>query len=110
MRHLNEVVYLHVLADNRTTHHRAVNRRIGAYLYVVLYDDIAYLRNLLVNTLCVRLKAKAVRADHHAAVQDALFAYLAMCVHSHARVQNSAVSDAYIIAEIHIRINLHARA
>ena len=65
MRDLNEIIYLHILANDGASHHRAVDGRVSANLHVVFDDDIAYLRDLLIHALCVRFKTKAVRTDDY---------------------------------------------
>ena len=63
VRYLHEIVDFHVAADDSGAHHSPVDGGVGAYLDIVFDDDVSYLRNLLIDTLCIGFKAKAVRSD-----------------------------------------------
>ena len=107
MRHLNEVVYLRILAHDGRTHHGAVDGGVGTYLHVVLDDDVADLGDLLVDALCVRLEAETVGTDHYTGMEDTSLADAAVGVNLHARIEDGTLADGDIIADIDVRVYLY---
>src|SRR5207244_12087107 len=69
VRDLHEVVDLRAAPDDRGAEHRAIDRRVGADLHVVLDEDPAHLRDLTVR-LPVERVAEAVGPDHRARLDD----------------------------------------
>ena len=74
--------------------------------YYVL-DEVTYLRDFLVHSLCVRFKTEAVRTHYYSGVQDAVGADDAMRVHFHTRVENRVLADHDVVTDIRVRVDLH---
>ena len=70
VRDLDEIVDLRPRADPGFADRRTIDRRIGADLHVVLDDDIADLRDLVVAAVGVAGEAETVAADDRAVLHD----------------------------------------
>ena len=110
MGNLYEIVDLHVLLDACLAHHCTVDGRVGTYLNVIFDYYGAYLRDLAVHALCVRLKAETISANHAAGVNDTVAADGAVVVDLHAGVDNRVVAYRGVVAYVCLRIDLHALA
>src|SRR5204863_193949 len=86
VRDLHEVVDLGAAPHDRVAEHRAIDRRVGSDLHVVLDEDPAHLRDLAVR-LPVECVAEAVGPDHRARMDDGPPAELDAGSEHHARLE-----------------------
>ena len=97
--YLNEVVEFDTLVNNGTTHSRAVNTGVGTNLYVVLDDDVSYLRYLVV-VVSIRSETEAVSTYHSASMQGYTITYLTTMINSNVGVNGTALANLYIVANV----------
>ena len=107
MRHLHEVIYLSVLLNDSRTHHGSIYRRVSTYLDIIFNDDITYLRQFLVNAVCIGFKAEAVSTDNDTCMQDTIFTNFAVIVHFDAGIEDGVITYLDVIAQVAVRIDLH---
>ena len=68
MGDLYKVIQLRILANDRTTHHRSIDRCVRTDLHIVLNNYITDLFDLAVYALCVGFKTETVRTHYHSGV------------------------------------------
>jgi hypothetical protein len=110
MADLHEVVDLRPFADDGLAEGGTVDGRAGADLHVVLDAHDPDLRDLVVLTLIVGGEAEAVRADHHAAVDDAPPADPAAVVDRDVGKDDRAVADERAGLDGDVRVDHHVLA
>ena len=114
VRDLDEVVDLGARADPRLAHGRTIDGRVGADLDVVLDDDAADLRNLVMRAVGAAREAEAVAADDGAVLEDDAVAEADALADRDARVQHAVVADLDLPADrrraVHDRARADARA
>ena len=108
MPDLDKIVQFGVGANDGRTHHSTVDSGVGSNLHIVFYDDISYLRDLPVDTLCVGFETEAIRADYCAGMEDTVRSNEAVIIDFDAGIEDGIVADRHIIADIDMRIDLHA--
>ena len=109
VRDLHEVVDLGAAPHDRVAEHRAIDRRVGADLHVVLDEDPAHLRDLAVR-LPVECVAEAVGPDHRARMDDDPPAELDAGAEHHARVEHRVLADLGARPDERERVHAHAGA
>src|SRR5262249_1337549 len=93
MPDLNEIVKLDAAADARLAEGRPVDRTVGADLDVVLDDDNAALRDLLVGSVVFWGKPEAVPSDHAARMDDDPLPDPATLAYHHVGIQKRLLTD-----------------
>ena len=111
MGYLHEVIEFHALTDKGATHGRTVHTSVGTNLHIVLYGNDTYLRDLVVlSCLLVRSKAKAVSANHRAAMDSNIVSKPAVMVYADIRIYDTVGAYGNIVHHRGMRINLSAVA
>lgn len=103
--YLHKVVELHAAAHYGRAHDGAVNAGVGTYLYIVLYNGIAYLGNLLV-ALSRGSKAKTVGTNAASTVKNYVSAHYAVMIYRHVGIENRALADLGIFLHYDVGIEL----
>ena len=108
MRYHHQVVYLGITVHDSRTHHCTVDSRVSAYLHIVLNNDVAYLRDLLVHALCVGFKTETVCTDDCTGMQDTVGSNAAVVIDLHTRIEDCVVADNDVVAYIRMWVNLYS--
>ena len=77
---LAKVVNFDAFADESRAHGCTINGTIGPDFNVVFNDNVSNLRNFAVDTIFVRGKTKAVRANYGTGMNDAIGTYMTIFV------------------------------
>src|SRR5713226_5558566 len=109
VRDLDEVVDLRAPPADGVAERRAVDRRVGTDLDVVLDEDAAHLRDLPVRLPGERV-AEPVGADHRAGVDDHAAPEPDARAEHHARVEHGVLPDLGARADEREGVDAHARA
>src|SRR5438034_8706898 len=107
MSDVNHVVYFSTPANARATKRSAIDASICSHFDVVFNDYRSNLRELVIAHLAAYI-AKAIRANHHARVQDDLAAKGYAIFKKNVRVNHAVAADCYVIADLGARANLRA--
>ncbi len=108
--HLHQVVELRAPADAGLAERGPVHGGQRADLDVVLDDDDADLRELVVPALAVPGEAEAVAADHGPVLHDDPAPEPAALAHLHARVDHAVLAHFDALVEHDVRVEGRARA
>ena len=98
-----QVVKLYALAQYGAAEGGPVYGAVGAYLHIVLYHHIAYLRHLGI-ALVLRLKAEAIAAYHGAGMDDAILAHHTIRIDLNTGEEGSVVAYGHIVAYVYLRV------
>ena len=109
MGHLNQVVELHTLVDDGSSHCGAVYAGVGTYLHIILDDDDSYLWNLGVS-VNVWSKAEAVGTNYASCMDGDTITYSAALIDSDVGVEQTVAADGYVVAHYCVCIDLRAVA
>ena len=102
---LNQVVEFCASLDHGSAHGGAVDGCVSADFHIVLKYDDSHLSNLLISSVALRSKAKAITADHGTALHNATVADTAAVVDFHTRIQNHIIAQGHAVAHIHLRVD-----
>src|SRR4051812_46556948 len=105
--HLDEVIDLRSLADNRPAESRAVERRIRADFNVVPQFNNAYLRHFLVPAFD-KLIAKAVGTNHRSGLESHALSQSAFRGHGRARHQPAIITDDCVSTHVYLRLQVRS--
>src|SRR5690606_8477821 len=105
VRNLNQIIQLYPLPYNGRSHRGAIDYRIRTDFYVILNDYIANLADLIVGTIFLRSKPKAIATHHRSRMDDNALANHAIEINRYTRKQGGIVSDFHVIADINIRVD-----
>src|SRR5574341_605558 len=90
---LDQIVELDSGFDERITQRSTVNTGIGANLYRIANDDTSNLRNLALCTIWQGIKAKTIRPNDGAAVDDHPASKMDPRIETDMRIQDAAGAD-----------------
>ncbi len=99
MGYLDKVVELCAGFDTCATHCGTVNRSIGTYFHVILYDDIAKLRDFIIMPVN-RGKTEPVCTNHCPGMEYAPVPYLATVIYLYTRIYHGVLPYCRIFPDI----------
>ncbi len=107
MGKMHQIIQFHTFVNMCRAHSGAVDGGVGSDFHVVVDNHIAHLRNLLVMSVGLRGKTKAIRTKHRTCVEDTILANDRVAIQFHAWIQHRIVTNDTAIANIHLRIKFH---
>ena len=99
MAHLDQIVQLAARTDHGRAKRCPVDRGVGADFHIILNHHLPDLGNLLLLAVQEQ-EAKAVRADHHSAVDDDPAADHAVLIDSHLRVKPAGLAHTHVVFDL----------
>src|SRR5688572_860209 len=110
MSDLDQVVDLRTASDATLAYRRAIDRRGGADLDVVVNHHASRLRNLEPSSLLVFRITEAVATDDGVVVNDHPLADYGPFAHGDAGVDHRSAADRHVVVDRDVRMNRDARS